>query len=150
MTKIPTYIPVESGSVYLDTIAKWIADEWSGETGDSVEAIKDKILNTHQSPSSVVAVLEDKAVGFVWLWRHKFEGESEPSLWINALYVHEAYRKQGIATSLVKQAISQSKSYEDRLFAYTDIPEFYMRMGWQVFQEENEEGHWVVLHESNN
>ena len=141
-----TFDPLKPSNHYLDTVAQWIFDEWSGGNGDSIAVIKGKLLQQSDAPPSQIAMLEDRPVGFVWLWRHQAQGESEPSLWINALYVHEQYRKRGIASSLVKRAESLSKGFEDRLYAYTNIPEFYLRLGWKVHKDKNEEDHWVVVH----
>jgi len=146
MTQAPQLIPVDNGSPYLGTVAQWIADEWSEESGDSVETIKQKILNSDHAPPSHVAVIEDLPVGLVWLCRYQAQDESQPSLWINALYVQEAFRNRGIATELVTRAMHISSAFEDRLYAYTDIPEFYLRLGWSVHKEANEEGHSVVVH----
>ena len=144
MSEHLTFSPLSSSSPHLNTVVRWIYDEWSKANGDTQEEIRAKLFNNRRVPPSQVAVLKTKPVGFVWISRFQRAGDLKPTLWINGLYVSGSYRSRGIGTSLVKRAENLSSNFEDHLYAYTEIPEYYLRRGWHIHQEKDEKGSAVV------
>ncbi|WP_088877252.1 GNAT family N-acetyltransferase [Vibrio mediterranei] len=66
-------------------------------------------------------------------------------IWINALYVDETWRGQGVARHLIDCAMQLVSTTEQKaLFAYTDVPLMYLHLGWKTIDSECEENHQVV------
>lgn len=139
-----TFSPLSSNSPHLNAVVRWIYDEWSKGIGDTQEEIRVKLFNNERVPPSKVAVLKTKPVGFVWISRFQRAEDLKSTLWINGLYVSDNYRSRGIGTSLVKLAENLSSNFENHLYAYTEIPEYYLRCGWCIDQEKDEKGSAVV------
>jgi predicted N-acetyltransferase YhbS len=139
-----TFEPLVPSSSYLNTVVRWIYDEWSKENGDTVEEIRTKLFKDRDIPPSQVAFYKNSLVGFVWISRFKKPEDKGPTLWINGLYVGESHRNKGIGASLVQRAEQLSIDFEDTLYAYTEIPEYYLRLGWHLFKEKDSHGSSVV------
>ena len=62
-------------------------------------------------------------------------GRKELGLWINALFVPPKHRRNGIASQLVRAAEAEAaRAGERELFALTDIPKLYQKLGWQCMK----------------
>ncbi len=131
-------------SSYLNTVVRWIYDEWSKGNGDSEGEIRTKLLIDQDVPPSQVALYRNRLAGFVWISRFTKPEDKEPTLWINGLYVEESHRNMGIGASLVQRVEQLSTDFEDTLYAYTEIPEYYLRLGWQIIAEKDSQGNAVV------
>lgn len=140
---------LSDNSPFLDTVSQWIFDEWSKDNGDSLDTIREKLLVKDESPTSKVAVEKTAPVGFVWISRYRRPEDSSPTLWINGLYVKDSHRSRGIGSSLVQLAEQLSSNFEDELYAYTEIPEFYLQLGWRIHQGKNASGNAVVRQKLN-
>lgn len=139
------FFSLQPSSPFTDTVAKWIYEEWSGEEGDSIELIKEKLAQKIEGPTSQVAIYNKELVGFVWIIRNQQPPMSRPHLWINGLYVVEAHRGKGFGQQLVRRAEELSAPFEDKLFAYTDIPAFYQKLNWTIHTPRNDQNHTVVV-----
>ena len=90
-------------------------------------------------PPPILAYKDNALVGglkFAYFRKSKSE---EKSLWINALYVKPSNRRQGIAKMLIKkaEAISEITNYME-LFVYTNFPELYLNLGWELVESKND------------
>lgn len=74
-------------------------------------------------------------------------------VWINAVYVDEEWRGQGIASELIKRAVEQmpgfyqsaaSQDSTSDLYAYTNIPSLYLSLGWSTVDIETDPDHHVM------
>ncbi|NVN83420.1 GNAT family N-acetyltransferase [Vibrio sp. Scap16] len=74
-------------------------------------------------------------------------------VWINAVYVDEEWRGQGIASELIKRAVEQmsgfyqsaeSQDSTSDLYAYTNIPSLYLSLGWSTVDIETDPEHQVM------
>jgi len=94
---------------------------------------------THVHLTLVIVVIRENIVIGGLAYSH-FQGRHQVRdvVWINAVYVDEKWRGQGIANELIKRAVQQmsafyqSKAAEDpasRLYAYTNIPSLYLSLG---------------------
>lgn len=108
-----------------------------------IRFVKNFLLRINPPPSKV-AVDEKAAAGFVWISRYQRTEDISPTLWINGLYVKDSHRSRGIGSSLVQLAEQLSSDFEDELYAYTEIPEFYLQLGWRIHQGKNSSGNAVV------
>ena len=135
---------LSDSSPFLDTASQWIFNEWSKDNGDSLDTIREKLLVKDESPPSKVTVEGSTPVGFVWISRFQRPEDLSPTLWINGLYVRESHRTCGIGRSLVQLAEKLSSDFEDELYAYTEIPEYYLGLGWGIHKGKDESGNAVV------
>ena len=131
----------------LDTIANWLYCEWGVVTGDSKDEIRSQLLDPCDAPPSQVAMKAGKPIGCVWITRLKLPEQSSPQIWINGLFVAEDCRRKGIASSSIEWAERLVKPYERTIFAYTDIPEFYFRLGWSLYKAKDNNGSSTVMKE---
>ncbi len=131
----------------LDTIVDWLHGEWGVVTGNSKDEIRFQLHEPCDTPPSQVAMKLDKPVGFVWINRFKLPDQRSPQIWINGLFVTEDCRRKGIASSLIERAERLVKPYERMIFAYTEIPEFYFRLGWSLYKAKDKNGSSTVMKE---
>ena len=127
----------ESRPEFLAELRNLFLTEWA-----TVDAFDDHQFeadwfggNERQSnlPAPLLALESNNLVGglsFTWF---RPDDLTNAKLWINAILVKPAFRGNGIATSLIKEAIvSASKTDETELFVYTEIPLLYTSVGWQL------------------
>ncbi|MBB6460061.1 GNAT family N-acetyltransferase [Flammeovirga kamogawensis] len=78
----------------------------------SIEQSKNFLTNRINNNESkiIIAIKENKAVGFIQLYPI-FSSVMLSKSWIlNDLYIHEEYRKKGIAATLIEQVLEFAKS----------------------------------------
>ena len=120
-------ISSQFNSPHLPQLYQWFINEW-GE----VDAF-DKSKYDLPLPSPLLALDGDELVGGLSFTAYDQPNGSEMGLWINALYVHPDQRGQGIASKLIDVAEkTASESHMNELFARTDIPVLYEKIGWKV------------------
>ncbi|MCG9786865.1 GNAT family N-acetyltransferase [Vibrio mediterranei] len=102
-------------------------------------------------PNPIAALKDGKLIGGLAFTlfsspEHSGSDKNRPNvIWLNALYVDETCRGQGVARHLIDCAIQLMSNTEQRaLFAYTDVPLIYLHLGWKTIDSECEEGHQVV------
>ena len=112
--------------IHLKPLSKWVIAEW-GEI-EPVENV----------PPPLLAIEGQELRGGVMFSRfHKPDGEGL-GLWINALFVAPEHRRQGIGSRLVRAAESEAaRAGERELFALTDIPTLYQKLGWTCVKTSN-------------
>ena len=144
-----TFESLNPSSPYVDTVVRWIYTEWSKENGDSEEEIGTKLFQDQDVPPSQVALYKNSLAGFVWISRFTKPEDDDPTLWINGLYVDKPFRRQGIGQALIRIAEHLSEEFEDSLFAYTNIPGYYLKSGWSINKERDEKNNAVVVRKIN-
>ncbi len=90
-------------------------------------------------PGPLVAVADGEPVGglaFTTFPRPGL-GPKVSGLWIHALFVPPKHRRKGIASQLIRAAEVQAVPFsEGDLYALTDIPELYEKLGWRRIQSD--------------
>ena len=107
-------------------------------SNSDVEAARQFLLQRFNNRESVlfIAIAEDTAVGFCQLYPSFSSVSLARTFILNDLYVAESYRKQGIATILLKQAAVFTKDHKAiRLSLSTAITNraaqsLYEQAGW--------------------
>ncbi len=123
----------------LPVAARWIWETWGTKTlAETIESLDDP----ENCPPTLVAMLGGRPVGVVGLSRFLRVGDTDETLWINAMYVVEVERSHGAGSLLLAAAVESAAPMADRLFVYTDVPEWYQQRGWSVVERED---HNVVL-----
>lgn len=106
--------------IHLKRLHEWLIAEW-GEV-ESFDNVPPPLLATEG---------RELFGGLMFSSFHKPGGE-ELGLWINALFVAPEHRRKGIASQLILAAqVEAARTGERELFALTDIPTLYVKLGWQ-------------------
>jgi len=85
-------------------------------------------------PNPMGVLIDEAIIGGLSFTSAKAPQSEEIVVWINAVLVQPSYRHRGIASKLIAAA----ESTAEKLFALTDIPELYIKVGWQVVSYDSE------------
>ena len=99
-----------------------LTNEWSDLTAFEEERDGLKV------PKPLVVVLDEQLVGGAAFTAYKRPKGTDTVVWLNALYVLPSHRGRGLASQLIDAAIGVSPT----LYALTDIPDLYTKLGWRV------------------
>ncbi len=91
---------------------------------------------TQGIPSIFIALEHSEFCGSAALVQQGLETHPELSPWLAAVYVKENWRKQGIATSLVRHCEREAKlAGIKKLYLYTEFAtQLYAGLGWKVLE----------------
>jgi len=93
-----------------------------------------------QAPVSLVVTDGEKVVGGLVFSIYQIPEQDIEGIWINGLIVKDDYRRQGIASSLIKRAvICASNDNINELHVNTDIPALYLNLGWQLVGKDGDD-----------
>lgn len=87
-------------------------------------------------PITFIALLGDKPVGTVGLWRCDLISRQDLTPWLAALYVEESQRGSGLGLQLQQyvQEYSCQAGFKE-LYLYAEFSGYYERHGWQHIGE---------------
>jgi GNAT superfamily N-acetyltransferase len=135
-------------SDYLPLVAKWIYNEfWTDRPGFSPETFE-KLLQDASSPDriplSLLAIADGIPAGTINLIDSDDAKRSHLHPWFAALLVIPQFRGRGIARELIRKIKmdAQRLGFTEAYFG-TDIPAFYLKLGAEHFEQENET-HFVM------
>ncbi len=106
-----------------------------------------------QLPPVLVVLRENVVIGGLAYSHFQEPHQVRDVVWINAVYVDEEWRGQGIASELIKRAVEQmsgfyqsaaSQDSTSNLYAYTNIPSLYLSLGWSTVDIETDPEHQVM------
>ncbi|MCG9544013.1 GNAT family N-acetyltransferase [Vibrio sp. Isolate33] len=106
-----------------------------------------------QLPPVLVVLRENVVIGGLAYSHFQEPHQVRDVVWINAVYVDEQWRGQGIASELIKRAVKQmpgfyqsatSQDSTSNLYAYTNIPSLYLSLGWLTVEIETDPDHQVM------
>jgi len=105
-----------------DRISPLLYDSWDGRL-----------------PFPLLVLHYHEVVGGLAFTRYPLEHDGSRGLWINALYIRPLYRGRGYGARLVRKAEESARhSAEPALYAYTNVPEFYLKAGWSVLTAQDD------------
>ncbi|AHG19259.1 GNAT family acetyltransferase [Chania multitudinisentens RB-25] len=114
--------------------------QWQAFGSDNSRAffasIVESSLRRDGLPVTFIALLGDKLVGTVGLWRCDLISRQDLTPWLAALYVDESQRGSGLGLQLQQfvQDYSQQAGFHE-LYLYADFSGYYERHGWQYIGE---------------
>lgn len=136
--------PLATHPELIPVLAQWHQQEWQHLNPPSYD-LQARIMEYHQAVSSTalpqmwLAHNNGQALGSARLIEHDMETHPELNPWLASLYVHPEFRRQGIATRLIKKVefVAQQLGFH-RLYLYTeDRQHMYQQLGWlEQFREE--------------
>ncbi|MEZ9698417.1 GNAT family N-acetyltransferase [Vibrio sp. 10N.261.46.E12] len=106
---------------------------------------KDTYKQNTQLPPVIVVLRDNVVIGGLAYSYFQEPHQVEDVVWINAVYVDEKWRGQGIASELINRGVRQvSSTVQTQLYAYTNITGLYQGLGWSVVDIESEPNHKVM------
>lgn len=143
---------------YLEDRPEFIAEladlhfaEWSylnpGETLEGKAEYLKSNCGRNGVPSFVIAVEGTVLMGSASLIAHDMDDRPDLTPWLADVYVKSMFRRQGVATALIRRIEAEAKSAGiARLFLYTpDAAELYRHLGWTTFEKCRYHGVDVVI-----
>lgn len=124
--------------------AFWADGEGRGYSEAEIEALL-RLTREDSLPMAWVAWHKDTPVGCVNLVENDDPGRPHLRPWLAGLYVEPAFRKQGVASALIKQVLATATELgETQCYLGTDIPAFYSAKGASVIEHEPEPNFYVM------
>ncbi len=94
----------------------------------------EKVREGMAIPRPLVALADSGVVGGASFTSYHAPDNGEVVLWLNAVYIEPQFRGRGIASQLIRAATRISPT----LYALTDVPQLYTKLGWQVHSEHDD------------
>jgi uncharacterized protein len=143
LTVVHEIVRLVDASEHVDVVVRWLLDEWP-DAAFSFDARRSRLLDSPDCPATLVALSVGSPCGVVAFARFVRDGDERASLFVDALYVHEVARGQGVGSALLNAAVAAAVAFESRLFVYTALAPWYQRRGWTVVQVEDDGEHFVL------
>ncbi len=120
---------LESHLKFRGRVLDWLVQEWGGDR-DELDATLDA---TSDRPGAIIALSVEQPIGVLAFKRYQGRAQTRETLWINALFVVPESRRRDVGSQLVRVAMRpQSQFSGEELFVYTDQPELYGGLGWEM------------------
>jgi len=136
----------------IPLLAGWHHAQWPLESDPSYEhriKIIQERLGCREIPTTLVALQDKSALGFVSLVASNMDCHTELSPWLASLYVHRTFRQQGIGTALTEAILREAHALAIRcIYLFTpDQASFYERLDWHTISREVYHGEDVAVME---
>ena len=118
---------------HSELITDWLFQAFGSENSrDFFASIVNSSLRPEGLPVTFVALLDDKPVGTVGLWRCDLISRQDLYPWLAALYIDESQRGCGLGAQLQHhvEAFSRRTGFRE-LYLYATFANYYERFGWQ-------------------
>ena len=132
--KTHTIRPLTECPSHLDTVAKWIWDQWRDHSGLSAAETRTRLQNPPDCPPTLVAEENGVPVGVLGFQRFVRSPGEPPSLFVDVLFVLESERGHGIGAALVREGIERARPFAQDLYVYTSQRDWYQKLGWTVLK----------------
>ena len=120
---------------FLNTIVDWNLKEWP-KPDRSRGDVKARIFGSgteDQLPQTLVLEENDEAIGYATMILYEKGRPMGQLHWIDAVFIKPEKRKKGLASQLIVAAEKKAATLGIlELFALTDIPLLYQKLGWAL------------------
>ena len=117
-----------------DKMAKWFHEKWGVPLEAYLESMDEGLSNDAPYPEWYVAEDNGEIIGGLGVIENDFHDRKDLAPNVCAMYVEEAYRKQGIAGALLNNVVDDMRAKGvSPLYLVTDHTGFYERYGWEYF-----------------
>lgn len=126
-------LPLFEVPEHSELINDWLFQAFGSENSrDFFASIVNSSLRPEGLPVTFVALLDDKPVGTVGLWRCDLISRQDLYPWLAALYIDESQRGCGLGAQLQHhvEAFSRRTGFRE-LYLYATFANYYERFGWQ-------------------
>ena len=125
----------------LDSMVTWFHQKWGIPEEAYRESMEDCLNTDGPVPRWYVMMDGDTIIGGLGVIENDFHLRRDLTPNVCAVYVEEAYRKQGIAGWMLNRVCSEYQGMGiDTLYLSTDHTSFYERYGWEFHCLAQEEG----------
>lgn len=136
----------------LPEVAKRINAQWFADKEGHTEAgmlARMRMGRRDGIPLGLVAFVDGQLAGTVSLIENDLEERKDLSPWLAGLLVFSEFRGSGVGTALARELIRCARAIGfERLYLYTDKPEFYERLDWQKHSPvRSDPGCWIMTYE---
>ena len=119
---------------YKDKMANWFHEKWGVPLEAYLESMEECLTGGYPVPSWYIAEDNGDFVGGLGVIENDFHDRKDLAPNVCAVYVEEAYRKQGIAGQLLNFVVEDMKKEGvSPLYLVTDHTGFYERYGWEYY-----------------
>lgn len=137
-------VPLAERPQHLDTVARWVWEQWRDHSGLSQAQTKTRLLDPGDCPATLLAEEGNAAVGVLGFQRFVRAPGEPASLFIDALFVPEALRRRGIGGALAREGVDRARDFAPDLFVYTAQRDWYLRRGWSLLKVDPLSGLFVL------
>jgi len=136
---------------FIPVIAQWHQNEWAHISPDLTTKLRIELYNSYKNtpsiPCCLLALVDEKPAGTASLVESDMDTNTDLGPWLASVYVHEAYRCQGIATQLIDNCLEKaSEANIKTLYLFTpDQALFYMKRGWKLIKSTLYHGEYVDI-----
>jgi len=126
-------LPLFEVPEHSELITDWLFQAFGSENSrDFFASIVNSSLRPEGLPVTFVALLDDKPVGTVGLWRCDLISRQDLYPWLAALYIDESQRGCGLGAQLQHhvEAFIRRTGFRE-LYLYATFANYYERFGWQ-------------------
>lgn len=117
----------------FDTAATWFHQKWGIPKEAYLESMEESLEND-AVPQWYVVMDGEKIIAGLGVIENDFHDRKDLTPNVCAVYVEEAYRRQGIAGEMLNYVCDDMKEKGiDVLYLLTDHTDFYERYGWEFF-----------------
>ncbi|MEM9364689.1 MAG: GNAT family N-acetyltransferase [Planctomycetota bacterium] len=114
--------------LHRESVLRWLRDTWSDED----DPFSSTLEPDPSRPGALIALSAAEPLGVLSFKRFRAASQTEPTLWINALFVAPKCRRQGIGRRLIQFAMDHAaERFTEELFVYSHIPRMYEALGWR-------------------
>lgn len=136
---------------HIPELGKWLFGEWGHlNVGDTLEARTER-LRLHSGrlvvPTTLIALEGDTLVGSASLVGNDLAIRPRLGPFLASVFVRPEQRKKGIASALVRRAVSDATSLNyTKLYLIThDQQKLYANLGWSPLEEMEYRGESITL-----
>ena len=124
-------IKIEEHEALIEEASKWFHDKWGIPQEAYLESMKDSLKGTTAVPKWYIVMDGERIIAGLGVIDNDFHDRKDLTPNVCAVYVEEAYRKQGIAGELLDHVVKDFKEKGiDTLYLITNHTSFYERYGW--------------------
>ena len=136
---------------YIPQIAQWHQDEWSHISPELTTETRIGIYSSYQNkadiPCCIIALQDGKLAGSASLVACDLETRPQTGPWLASLYVAPAFRRLGIASSLIEACLDNARQLRiPKIYLFTpDQAAFYQKRGWQIIESSSLHGESIDI-----
>ncbi len=114
--------------------AQWFSQKWGIPEEAYLASMAESLTATDPVPQWYLLLAKNKLIGGAGVIENDFHKRPDLTPNLCALYVEEAYRKQGLAGRILDYICTDmQKKHCQTLYLLTDHSSFYERYGWEFF-----------------
>jgi len=119
---------------HLDTVSKWIFDEFVDKPEHSFEWVKNHFRNRYKNkpPITLAALSDDYCIGTISLFENDLKTRKDLTPWLASLYVDAKFRRNGVGRLLIKEIskVARSLDYETIYLRTETAGMYYKKLNW--------------------